>query len=182
MQRNDPDARETARTAPVPSPTRGGIPRRLIRGLRTDCSGATAVEFAMVGSTFFSLLLLATLFSVFYLRVTMLDLAVQKVSRQLMTNQTLTQSQFIANVKTNSFGMLQNQTVNVAVQSASTFAAITPVANVAAGGSLPYSTGTNGSDVLIQVGYTDSTLGSLLPSFITNVSSTIAFQREPSGQ
>jgi len=112
----------------------------------------------------------------------MLDLAVQKVSRQLMTNQTLTQSQFAANVKTASFGMLQNQTVNVAVQSASTFAAITPVANVAAGGTLPYNTGTSGSDVLVQVGYTDSTLGNLLPSFITNVSSTIAFQKEPSGQ
>jgi len=119
---------------------------------------------------------------VFYLRVTMLDLAVQKVSRQIMTNQTLTQSQFAANVKTASFGLLQNQTIYVAVQSASTFGAITPVANVAAGGTLPYSTGTNGSDVLVQVGYTDNSLGSIFPSFLASVSSTIAFQREPSGQ
>jgi Flp pilus assembly protein TadG len=156
--------------------------KRAGRWFRGRDSGATTVEFAMVGTTFFSLLLLATLFSVYYLRVTMLDLATQKAARQLMVNQSITSTQFVANVKTYSYGLLQNQTVNVAVQSASTFGAITPVANVGAGSSLPYNPGTTGSDVLVQVGYTDSTLGFLLPGFLTNVSSAIAFQNEPSGQ
>jgi Flp pilus assembly protein TadG len=150
--------------------------------LRGRDSGATTVEFALVGTTFFTLLMLATLFSVYYLRVTMLDLATQKAARLLMVNQSITATQFVADVKSYSFGLLQSQTVNVAVQSASTFGAITPVSNVSAGGSLPYSPGTTGNDVLVQVGYTDSTLSFLLPSFLTNVSSTIAFQNEPSGQ
>jgi Flp pilus assembly protein TadG len=145
-------------------------------------SGATTVEFAMVGSTFCMLFLLAALFSVYYLRVTILDLTVQKVSRQLLLNQTLTQSQFAAAVQSGSFGMLSGQTINVAVQSASSFGAITPVANINGGGTLPYNTGSTGSDVLVQVGYTDSSLGLFLPNFLTSVASTIAFQREPSGQ
>jgi len=122
------------------------------------------------------------LFSLYYLRVTMLDLAVQKVSRQLMLNQTLTRTQFATAVQAAGFGLLNSQTINVAVQSASTFGAITPVANVNGGGTLPYSTGSNGSDVLVQVGYTDTSLGVFLPNFLTSVASTIAFQREPSGQ
>ena len=145
-------------------------------------SGTTTVEFAMVGSTFCMLLVLVGLFSVYYLRVTMLDLAVQKVSRQLMLNQTLTQTQFATAVQAASFGILQGQTLHVAAQSGSSFGVITPVANINGGGTLPYSTGSNGSDVLVQVGYTDNSLGLFLPNFLTSVSSTIAFQREPSGQ
>src|ERR1700689_1480729 len=145
--------------------------RAFIRLLKCDLrdtdSGATTVEFAMVGSTFCMLFLLAALFSVYYLRVTILDLTVQKVSRQLLLNQTLTQSQFAAAVQSGSFGMLSGQTINVAVQSASSFGAITPVANINGGGTLPYNTGSTGSDVLVQVGYTDSSLGLFLPNFLT---------------
>jgi len=169
MRRRDPGARR-----------RRGL--RLVRQFIAAKSGTTAVEFAAVGTTFFMVLLLAVLFSTYYLRVTMLDLAVQKVARQLMVNQSLSQSQFITNLNTASFGILQGQTINVAVQSASTFGAITPVANVSGGGTLPYSVGTTGSAVLVQVGYTDSSLGGFLPNVLTNVASAIAFQREPSGQ
>jgi Flp pilus assembly protein TadG len=154
------------------------LPRCVLKG--TD-SGATTVEFAIVGSTFCMLFLLAALFSVYYLRVTILDLTVQKVSRQILLNQTLTQTQFASAVQSGSFGILTGQTIHVAVQSASSFGAITPV-NVNGGGTLPYSTGSAGSDVLVQVGYTDSSLALFLPNFLTSVSSTIAFQREPSGQ
>jgi Flp pilus assembly protein TadG len=145
-------------------------------------SATTTVEFAVVGSTFCMLLTLAALFGVYYLRVAMLDLAVQKVSRQLVLNQSLTQTQFITNIQTYSFGVLRGQTINVAVQSGSSFGAITPVANINGGGTLPYSPGSNGSDVLVQVGYSDSSLGIFLPNVLTNVVSAIAFQNEPSGQ
>jgi len=162
------------------------LPTQAVRRLRRHCiaagRGATTVEFAMVGGTFCMLLVMVGLFSLYYLRVTMLDLAVQKVSRELMLNQTLTQTQFAIAIQAAGFGLLNSQTINVAVQSASTFGGITPVANVNGGGTLPYSAGSNGSDVLVQVGYTDNSLGLFLPNFLTNVASTIAFQREPSVQ
>ncbi|MGD0107763.1 MAG: TadE/TadG family type IV pilus assembly protein [Rhodopila sp.] len=150
--------------------------------LIADRRGVAALEFAIVGGTFFLLLLLVIQFGLYFVQVTALDLAVQKASRQILINQPVTQTQFVANIQADSFGLLQSQTIQVAVQSADSFGAITPVANIAGGGSLPYNTGTYGSAVLVQVGYTGNAIANLLSQFVPGVSSTIAFQREPSPQ
>ena len=158
--------------------------RRAARDFASARSGATTVEFAMVGTTFTVLLAIVASFGVYFLRLTMLDLAVQKSARILLIDQTVTQQQFLSDIKSGALGFLNGQTLYVAVQSGSTFGSITPVANISSGGggSLPFSAGTNGSDVLVQVGYQDSLLTHLLPSFLTNISSSIAFQIEPATQ
>jgi hypothetical protein len=146
--------------------------------------GATTLEFAVVGSTATLLLVVVALLGAYFLRLTMLDLAVQKAARIILMDQTVTQTQLVNDIQSYSLGLLGGQTVYVAVQSGSTFAGITPTANVSTGGggSLPFSPGTNGSDVLLQAGYQDNTLSHFLPTFLTNISSTIAFQIEPAGQ
>ncbi len=150
--------------------------------LADDEGGVTAVEFALIAATFFMLLLLVVQFGLYYLQVTMLDLAVQKASRYLLINQSLTQAQFVADVNSASLGLLAAENLNVAVQSATTFGAITPVANISGTGAFPYNPGTYGSAVLVQVGFTGNVIANFLSAYIPGVSSTIAFQREPDPQ
>ncbi len=151
-----------------------------IRQFSNSKAATTSIEFAVAGSAFCFLLLLILLFGLYYLRITMIDWAVQTVSRKIMVGQVLTQAQFVASIQAASYGLLQSQTINVAVQSAASFGAITPVTNISSAGLFPYNTGTYGSAVLVQVGYTDSTLAKFLPTIVSSVSSSIAFQREPS--
>jgi len=184
MRRDRAERNGTGRAGGTKGASSGGLLTRIVRAMRCfggADSGATTIEFAMVGVTFTMLLAVIASFGVYFLRLTMLDLAVQKASRLIMIDQSITQQQFLADIKSYSLGFLQGQTINVAVQSASSFAAITPVANISsAGGS--FSPGTNGSDVLVQVGYTDNLLQHFLPGFLSNVSSTVAFQIEPAPQ
>ena len=160
------------------------IPRRNsdASGPRRRTAGTTTLEFAAVGGLYCAMLMLIILFSLYYMRVTMLDMAVQRVSRLILIGSPPTQAQFVTDLKNESFGLLDGQTIYVAVQSASTFGAITPVTNISTGSSTPYDTGSNGDAVLIQAGYTEHLLQGLLPQFITAVSSSAAFQTEPAPQ
>jgi Flp pilus assembly protein TadG len=156
--------------------------RLVIERLRAQRRAAVDIEFAIAGSAFIVLLLLIVQFGLFYLRVTTLDAAVQTASRQILIGNAPTQAQFAAAIQSASNGMFAGQTIYIAVQSAPLFSAITPVANISSGGggALPYNPGTSGSDVLVQVGYTDTSLLNLLPLFVGAVSVTAAFQNEPS--
>ncbi len=146
-----------------------------------DTRAAASVEFAIIGFTFVFLLISVFELGSYYLRIAVLDAAVQRASRQIMLMANPTQAGFLALVIADSAGVLSHQTLYIAVQSATTFAAITPVANLSTGGggTLPYSYGSYGSDVVVQVAYQDNAMGKLLPSSLKNVSSTIAFQNEP---
>jgi hypothetical protein len=160
-----------------------GCTRRLMHKFVGARSASASVEFAMVGTVFVFILTLFSMSGMYYYKITMLDLAVQTVSRNILVGNIISQNQFVADVKAASNGILQGQTIYVAAQAGSSFASLSPITNVSTGGTggaLPYNTGTYGSDILIQVGYTDTTLSYILPKFITSVISTIAFQREPS--
>ncbi len=150
--------------------------------LAADRGGVTAIEFALIAATFFMLLLLVVQFGLYYLQVTMLDLAVQKASRNLLINQSLTQAQFSNAVYNASLGVLAAENLHVAVQSATSFGAITPVANISGNGTFPFNPGTYGNAVLVQVGFTGNVIANLLLPYVPGVSSTIAFQREPNPQ
>lgn len=151
------------------------------RPRRAATAGVTSLEFAMVGGTYGMLLLGVFLFGIYFLRIVLFDMAVVQATRAIMIGQSVTQTQLVSNIKSKGFGLLDDQTIYVAVQSAASFDAIAPVANIStgAGGTVPFNPGTFGSYVLVQAGYDDNLLAAIFPRYVTNVVSTIPFQNEP---
>jgi len=67
---------------------RGGQAKQFGHGrLSRDRRGSTAVEFAIVGLLYFFLLIFALEGGIYYLRVTVLDLATEQAARVIMINQ-----------------------------------------------------------------------------------------------
>ena len=149
--------------------------------------GAAAVEFAVVGSVFLLLLLLALEFGLILFTQAALDNATAEASRLIMTGQSggASQTAFTAAVCSQLGGLVPCSAIQVDVQSATSFASLTPSGTGASGlANTGYAPGGAGADVLVQVAYPrpfvipwiGEALG--LGSTFTLLS-TAAFQSEP---
>lgn len=105
-----------------------GVPRGEAR-FRRDRRGSTAVEFALVGLLYFFLLIFALEGGIFYLRVTVLDLATEQAARAIMINQVAgntvgapaaptTAAAFTQLIENDSYNVLTIGNIKVAVQMA----------------------------------------------------------------
>ncbi len=185
-------------------------------GFCAATGGSATVEFAIVGFTFIFMLLAVFELGTYYLRLAVLDLAVQQASRQLMitnsatlpaptTPTILTAANFSTLILSDSYGLLNGQSLHIAVQANTSKASSgTGFGGIMAKTSLSTATGTTsgnnvivayptsisyGSDVLVQVAYQDNIIKSLMPTGqdqsnglatrLLNVSATVAFQTEP---
>jgi len=97
--------------------------------LRRERKGGTAIEFALVAMLYVFLLLFAIEGGIFYLRSTVLDVATEQISRQIMLNQganndgtftpaPATASAFAARIQADSSGVLALGNIAVSVQMA----------------------------------------------------------------
>jgi len=231
--------------------------------------GGAAVEFALVGLTYFFVLVFVIQAGVFYLRVTVLDYATEQAARLIMidqapnnagtfTNAPATAAALQTLIQADSFGVLNLSSIAVAVQMAppvtgttraagTGFQAIPPSAatfgttyqflpgsctinytTVTTGGNTVYTLNSNagcttgtcttakfsslpgsgevnggtvttttvgstvtsvyssatfscsaGNDIVVQAKYTDNTLSSLISGLLGTVTSTVAFQVDP---
>lgn len=129
--------------------------------------GVAAVEFALIAIPFFALLLAIFEIAFVILAQQVLQTAVTKSARLIMTGQAQTQSmtatQFQQNVCAN-VTILSCGSVYVNVQKFTSFSTISPLNPLQSGnfnsGSLSYNTGTPGDIMLVQVFYQ-------LPVFVT---------------
>lgn len=163
--------------------------RRTLSRLGRDRRGVAAVEFAIVGSTFFLLLMLALEFGMILFTQTTLDNATLAASRLILTGQIQTsggsQTPFTTAICNDISRLVPCSKLQVEVQSASGFAALTPAETNGSGlTNTGFTPGGPGADVLVQVAYprpflipwVGQALG--LGNSFTLVS-TAAFQNEP---
>lgn len=93
------------------------------RAFAADSTGGPAMEFAIVGTTFFLLLFFVIQGGIYYLRVTVLDYATEVVARSLELNgnsstiiSPTSSSAFAYDVAQNSFGILSAANISVSLK------------------------------------------------------------------
>jgi Flp pilus assembly protein TadG len=161
-------------------------PARLLRRWGAEEGGATAVEFALIGPLFLLLITGCIDFGLQYMTQLDLDNATELAARQVAIGAISSQSAFRTQVCTNASVLLSNcaNALQVEVQSASTFAGLTP-ASVQGNGTLSasgFSGGTSGSSVLVQAAFTrpyDVAWLTAMFGSTPTLLSTVAVQNEP---
>lgn len=154
--------------------------RRLMRQLMGDCSGAVAIEFAILGSTFLLLVCMTFELGLLLFTQSVLNDAARDGARLIRTGQAATSAIFVAKVCAKVGTLIPSCTTALAykVQAAATFGSLTT------GGALnnTYNPGTTAQDVLVQVGYTRTTIVPWTSTYLhtTNLlQATVAFQNDP---
>ena len=167
----------------------------ILRKLRKDETGTTAIEFAMVATPFLMMLYGIISLGLYFFSTFTLENAIEVASRQIRTGQAqaagLTQAQFQQVVFNNVPSFINQGNLIVNVNSFATYAAITPASCVdvngaPTAGSTSFAPGTQSAIVVAWVCYTwDVTkyipflkLGNL-PDGSRLIQATTTFQTEP---
>ncbi len=139
------------------------IKKRYHKSASRMCSGAAAIEFAMVGPLFVFLMSVAFDLSLILFTQSILNQAAVTASRIIMTNQTGgSATSFSTALCNNVSGLIPCGDLQYYVQSANAFSSMS--ASVVTGGSGnlknagTFSAGSPGQDVVIQVAYNRPTL------------------------
>jgi len=157
-------------------------PRRWrLRGLMSDSGGAAALEFALVGSTFLTLVCVMIELGLILFTQSLLDNGVRDGARLIRTNQASSSTIFVAKVCGDVGSLIPSCTTNLQyyVASAAAFSSLKAKTST-----LPktYTAGKTGSDMIAQVAYKRTSLISWASKYLGAsdlLISTIAFQNEP---
>jgi len=157
-------------------------------------SGATAVEFALVGPLFIFMICIAFDLGLLLFTQSVLNNAARDASRLIQTNQGGGSSAFSTALCNDVTGLIPCASLQYYVQSAASFGAMSAGVLTDAGGNLKnagtYSAGAPGSDVVVQVAYNRPTIVPWIIPYLNGADAkiskdfnllvaTIAFQNEP---
>lgn len=172
-----------------------GLIRKRPKGRRLSAqSGATAVEFAMVGPIFIFLMCVGFDLGLMLFTQSVLNNAVRDAARLIETNQGGGASAFSSKLCSDMEGLVPCANLQYYVQSAASFGAMSAGVTTDAGGNLKsngtFSPGTAGEDVVAQVAYNRPTLMPWAMRYIngtigkaskdsTLLVATVIFQNEP---
>ena len=147
--------------------------------LRTDMSGATAVEFAMISPLFLAMVFVTLMVGMLYMAKSELDAATQSAARAVMTGQATTSSQLQTALCNAIGGMFtcSNLMINLnAYSSLSAMNTATPTLTYNGSGGVSNTFGSNfgsvGSIMVLQVMYQFPVIGGQLFSFATQPNGT----------
>jgi len=162
----------------------GGFARRFRRlaRLTRDTRAATAVEFALLGSTFMLLVCMTIELGLVLFTQSVLDNALRDGARLIRTNQASSSSTFITQVCSEVGTVLItscSSNLQYYVATASLFSSLTAKTTT-----LPntYTAGSSAADMLAQVAYKRNTIIPWAAQYLGNsdlIISTVAFQNEP---
>ncbi|MGH7013597.1 MAG: TadE/TadG family type IV pilus assembly protein [Stellaceae bacterium] len=161
-----------------------GFARRIgrLHRLVRDTHAATAIEFAILGSTFILLVCMTLELGLVLFTQSVMDNALRDAARLIRTNQASSSSTFVSAVCSEVGTVLVascSTNLQYYVASASSFGALTAKTSA-----LPdtYTAGSSASDMLAQIAYKRTTLIPWATKFLGNTDlliSTVAFQNEP---
>jgi Flp pilus assembly protein TadG len=154
--------------------------RRLAR-LWRDTRAATAVEFAMLGSTFMLLVCMTIELGLVLFTQSVLDNALRDGARLIRTNQASSNSAFVTAVCNDVGTVISSCSSNLQyyVASASAFSSLNAKTST-----LPdtYTAGSSASDMLAQIAYKRTTIIPWAAQYLGSsdlIIATVAFQNEP---